>query len=461
MLENVERKEMRSIGLKILTIAAVAVLMFSIFTIFLNENEGESKALLSVDDENELRIVRDGNVVLHNISVTNDLGPRAILVNLSAQIVSVSLGGNASNWSVRFVYADVEITQILVDEGDTEIVGVEVYAPGNAILHQTATIRVTGKDGFPPISGPLNDTRCYQNNEYGTYLELKTRVGQSFEVEVGIAPGTEERQDVNPNTPTQFKVRIFNAGLKLDSFTMSFNVGNPETRGARAGDTWKVVFSPSAYIKDLDPMKYTYVYVNVTSPTNAFYGDYPIEVTAASQRSNNEDSDEIIAVIPIPDLYANADDVEFSRFPVINEQEMGINLTIRNRGGALEQSFVVNFWIEDTDREGAFNIIGSITVAAIKSWETGYATVTFKVELSEKITDTLTNLEVKIEIDADSEIIESNEDNNVVNGQIEVMKTPKSSSGYSASAIMVISIVAMAGILTAGVEWNRRKKKNE
>ncbi|MCK4613166.1 MAG: hypothetical protein KAU14_00045, partial [Thermoplasmata archaeon] len=345
-----DRRLTKSIGLKILTIAAVAVLLFSVFSIFLNENEGQSKALLSVDTVNEEKIVERGNTVLHDITVTNDLGARKVVVNLSAQIMSVSLGGNASNWSVKFKYGGSYITSIEVDQGKTETVGVEVYAPISAVLHETATIRVSGEDGYPPISGPLNTTRCKQNNEFGTYLTLKTEVGKDYEPEITIAPGADNRKQVNPLTPTTFKVKVRNVGLDTDSYRLSYNVGSPIRGESRATATWKIIFSPSAYIQDLKSMDYTFIYVNVTSPSNAIYGDYPIAITAASQSSNSEDAVTILAVIPIPDLYANPDDIVFSRFPVIDGQEMAINITIHNKGGALEDDFAVNFWIEDTER---------------------------------------------------------------------------------------------------------------
>ncbi|MCK4614540.1 MAG: hypothetical protein KAU14_07040, partial [Thermoplasmata archaeon] len=89
----------------------------------------------------------------------------------------------------------------------------------------------------------------------------------------------------------------------------------------------------------------------------------------------------------------------------------------------------------------------------------GFATVTFTPELSKKIKDPLTTLVIKIEIDAESEIIESDEDNNVVSNDLEVMKVPKAAPGYDASLWMVLGIIGLGVVLAAGAEWKRRRKK--
>ncbi len=396
-------------------------LILVVLSLFLTTAQGESRALLSVDTLNEEKLIEKGNTVFHNITVTNDLGARTVVVNLSAEIYEVSPPGNASNWSVKFKYGGSHITSIEVDQDKTETVDVEVYAPISVVLHETANIRVSGKDGYQGTY-PQNTTRCRQNGEYGTYLMLNTTVGQNYEPRVEIARGSEQKQEVNPLSPTTYKIKVRNYGLKTDSYRLSYNVSSPIRGESRATATWKVIFSPSAYIQDLESMDYTFIYVNVTSPSNAIYGDYRIAITAASQSSNSEDTVTILAVIPIPDLYANLDDIVFSRFPVIDGQEMAINITIHNKGGALKDDFAVNFWIEDTEKPGAYNIIGSIRVEAIMSYEAGFATVTFTPELSKRIKETLTTLLINIEIDAESEIIESDEDNNVVSNDIEVMR---------------------------------------
>jgi len=451
---------LRNYAPKLLTIAAVSLLILTVFSLFVNQNQGESHALLSVDTNNDDKIVKRGESVLHNITVKNDNAGRNLIINLSYQIVSVSMGGNASNWSVRFWYVDHYITNITLDSNEEATVGVEVTAPHNAVLHETATIRVAGKDGYPPVSGPLNTTRTYQNGEYGTYLTLHTIVGQSYDVpHLGVPSDWNDRKDVNPLTPTMYKIRVTNFGKHTDSFRLTYNIGTPVRGESRATGVWRVRFSPSAYIQDLGSLDYTYVYVNVTAPADAQFGEYPITITASSRNSNYDGTTSLTAIIPRPDLYASAEDVDFSRFPVISGQEMTINLTVHNNGGALSEAFTVNFWLEDTDRQGAYNIIGSARVQAIENHGEAYATVTFTPELSNKITETLTTLKIRIEIDADSEVTEENEDNNVVNTQLEVMKAPKSSPGFDASIYMIFAIVGLAVVLAAGMEWDRRRRK--
>jgi len=460
----VNDNKMRSFGLKVITIAAVAILVFSMYSIFLIDNEGSSFAILSVDDANEEKIVKQGNSVIHNITVEN-VGAQPLIIFLTADIIDVTLPGVIGNWSVRFVMGGIEITNVTVDTGKTEIVGVEVHAGGDAVLNERATTRVTAMDAKQSDPTNKSTSRTEQDSVPGEELILTTTRGHDFQPRIEIAPGTESRKNVNPNTPTTFKVKVSNVGLKMDSIMLVANVGSPTRGDTRAGSSWTIRFSPGSLVPDLNSINegigyYAYVYVNVTAPDTAIYGDYPITLTAASQRGYEEDSTIIRAVVPIPDLYANADDIVFSRFPVIDGQEMTINVTIHNRGGAVEESFTVDFWIEDTQKPNHFNILGSATVGPILSQGEGYAYVVLTPELSPKDLETLTNVGIRINIDPVSEIVESDEDNNQVDSNLEIMRSPKSTSGYSASLLMMITMVGIGALLAASEKYKHKRRKN-
>jgi hypothetical protein len=460
----------RGYGLKIITVVAAIILVFSMLTIYINDNEGESFALLSVDEYNEVKIVRGQGAgertILHNITVEN-LDGQPLLVNLYAEIIEVTYPGMIANWSVRFMHGGIEITNITLNALSSDVVGVEVNSGFTAQLSETATIRVTAEDMRASLPGPdMNATDTLQGGRLGKALILTTIRGQNYEPKIEIAPGTDNRKEVNPNNPTSYRVKVTNMGLKLDTIRLKANVGSPirgETR--QASDDWTIQFGPSALVT-LNSFNEgigssTIVYVNVTAPAAAIYGDYPITITAVSQFGTTEDSMKIRAFVPLPDLYAEEDDITLSRFPVIDNQRMTINVTIHNDGGAVEESFSVEFWIEDSEKKGKFNIIGVVDVQPIGNGESSYAIIPLTPDLGPKIFETLTRLAIQIRIDSTSEIIEANEDNNVLHSNVEVLKTPDSGSSYSATLWMVVTMVGLAVVLTTGERYKRNRRKRQ
>ena len=466
----VNDRTIRRYGIKLFTIVAVGILVFSMLSIYINDNEGVSYALLSVDEYNEVKLVRGqgaaDRTIIHNITVENT-GSRPVFVNLSAEVIDVTYPGSIGNWSVRFMYGGFEVTNITVDQDDTEVVGLEVNSGLTAQLHETATVRVTGEDLYANLPGPdMNTTNTLQGGHLGTSLLLTTICGQNYEPFIEIAPGTENRKEVNPTNPTSFRVKVTNMGIKLDAIRLTANVGSPIRGETRQADSWKVQFGPSALIQELYSFNEgigssTIVYVNVTAPSNAIYGDYPITITASSQFGTTQDSVKIRAVIPLPDLYAQVEDIQFSRYPVIDKQDMVINLTVHNGGGALEEEFIVEFWVEDAEKRGKYNIIGEVEVGPIGNGESETAVVLLTPDLGSNIYDTLTTLAIRIRIDSTATIIEANEDNNEVESNLEVLKVPDTGSGYGATLWMVVTMVALGAVLAAGEKWKSDRRKRQ
>jgi hypothetical protein len=465
LMEN--SKSFKTTGLKVITIAAIALLLFTAFSVMLNDNEGISHALLTVDEENEFKVVQKGHSVTHEITIENT-GGNDVFVELFAEITSVTLPGTPGNWSVRFMSGNTEIENISIpQEGSGQhiaTIGVEVSAPLNAILFETATTTITARDAYVPIAGTYtitdwNTSFAEQGGVTTNSLTVETMRGQEYQPEIEIAPGTDFRKKVNPNNPTTFLVKVSNLGLEMDSIRLRFNVGSPIRGETRATTSWKVVFAPSAIVQDLMSEDYSLVYVNVTAPSDAIHGEFPITITATSQSGYTEDSMLIRALIPIPDLYIKEEDIIFSRFPVIDGQQMKINVTINNDGGALEDSFVVWFWIEDTNKENAYTFIDEVIVGQIDSYEVAYAEVTFNPELANKVKDTLTTVNVRIVVDANSEVIETDEDNNQAEGKLEIMQSGKAKSSFTASVWMIMAMVALCSVIAT---YNMKyRKKNE
>lgn len=459
-------RTIRSFGLKIITIAAIAILLFSTYTIFVMDNDGEgnSNALLSVDEGNEFKVIKKNDVVVHNIEVAN-VGVQPIIILLTADVIHVSAPGSIGNWSVRFLEAGVEITNTTIIAQDSKIIAVEVFASYYAVLHETATIKVTAQDAILPLSGPTNTSSTSQNNIAGEELILTTRVGTNYNPFIEIVPGTKDSLQVNALSPTTYRVKVSNLGFKLDSIRLIANVGSPVRGETRASETWRVSFSPSSLVQDLNSINdgvgyYAIVYVNVTAPTTAVFGHYPITITAGSVGGNDEDSMQIIARVPVPDLYAKAEDITFSRFPVMNGQDMIINITIHNNGGAVEDTFDVEFWMEDTIKAGDYTIIGIKTISPIGSQQETYATIKLTPELHPSIDDPITRPGIRIEIDPLDDITETDEDNNRVESDIEIIKEPATSPGYSASLMMIVGMVAVAAILAVGHKWKLSRKND-
>jgi hypothetical protein len=455
-------KTIRSFGLKIITITAIAILIFSTYTILISENEGESKALMSVDDANEFKIVRRNSAIIHNITIQN-VGGQPLIVLLSSEVFSVSAPGQLANWSVRFLDGGTEITNVSVALGETKTIGVEVSAGQGTKLHETAKTRITGKDAYLPLSGPTNTTKTTQNAILGTELILTTRVGQSYDPHVEIASGTENMLYVNPNTETTFRVKVSNWGLELDSVRLIANVGAGVRGETRASESWRVTFAPSSLVQDLnsinDGIGYSaIVYINVTAPNTAVYGNYPITITAASQFGNEEDTTELIARVRLPDLYVKSEDISFSRFPVIDGQSMIINVTVHNNGGAVTEDIELEFWAEDTIKDDNYGIIGVASISYLGNQDEAYATIVFVPELHPSIKETLTTTGIRVNVDPLDEVIESDELNNQAYSNLEILKAPKTTSSYTASLFMMVGMIAVAALLATGERLKHKRK---
>ena len=381
-------------------------------------------------------------------------------MELSWEITTVTPPGSPTNWNARFMHNGIPITSITVPPAESETIGVEVSVTTAGVVHETATVRITGQDGYLPITGPLNTTRTSQNNIIGQEIILTTRVGRNYDPHVEIAPGTPDSLRVNALTSTVFEVKVSNFGLQMDSIRLLANVGSPSRGETRASPNWRVTFSPASLVQDLNSVNegigyFAIVYVHVTAPSTAMFGNYPITITAASvMGTTEEDTMELIARVPLPDLYATPNDVVFSRFPVIKDQEMKVNVTIHNNGGAVERGFDVEFWVEDTLKKDDFIIIDVVRVPAIENQGEYTASVTLTPEINPRVKETLVTTRIRIQIDPLDEIIESDEDNNRVIANLEIMQTPKSSPGFGASLWMVMGIAALAVALAAGSRWN-------
>lgn len=388
---------------------------------------GDSNVLIEIRNEERAKLVEIHQSTIHTVTITNDLGEQNVSIHLAAEVASVSLEGNPSNWKVLFKFHDEYTNNMTLGVGETGIVEIEIFPSDDGLPGQSATIHITGYDAYLPLSGPMNHTRTLQNSQENTEIVITTTIGHDFLPNIEIASGSDRRKQVNPITSTSFMINISNAGFKSDSFRLTTTVGNPTRGETRTDGTWNITFSPSSFVQELNSITtgvghYAFIYVNVTAPNTAIYGDYPLTITATSVNGNEDDSLKLHAVVPIPDLYLNTNDIVFCRFPVIDSQELTINITIRNMGGAVEESFAVDFWIEDSQKSGNYNIVGSTVVDFIASHGEGYASVVITPELSPKVLDTLTSVGMRITIDPVSEIVESNEDNNQVDSNLDIMK---------------------------------------
>lgn len=439
----------RKIGLKALTVAAVAILIFSALSLFITNDEGATNITISVDEENEFKLIKKGQSVIHEIEVQNNDGLNEIFVDIDAEVTHITTGP-IGFWSVRILDGVTEIENLTLFPSESRDISIEVTCHPDTAAFTIATISVTGMDGIVPSSGPIgpmNVSGTQQGGVFGTSLTLTTRVGQNYNPIIEIAEGTDDVKEVNPNTPTSFKVKVTNLGMRSDSIFISATAPTP---------AWRIDILPSQVISNIDSLDYAFVYINVTSGADAFVGDYGITITATSSQGA-QDSIEVVAQVPLPDLYANADDIVFSHFPVIKNEEMYINITIHNKGGATRDSFKVNFWIQDTNKEtDALLIIDQVEVEAMENGGSAYAKVTFSPELSSKIADPLTPVDIRVNIDADSDIIESDENNNQVDGELEIMQTPKAKPGFSSSLWMMVTMVAISCLFVASIKWNRK-----
>ena len=455
------RNVVRLIGVSLVTVVFLTLILTSV--------EGESNALMSINATNQFKNVKNGDIVIHEIIIENDIGNQPVFVEFFANITSVSEGGEISHWTVRFMDGDNEILNVTLDPEEKKTIGAEIYCDHETELDEQATTVITAWDAYhedPPVYEVMNATRTCQNELYGDSLTLVTRRAQNYEPRIELASGADIRQTVNPLTPTTFKINVTNMGLKMDTIRLLVHVGSPIRGETRATGSWKIIFSPTSFIQDLNSYNegvgyFTIVYVNITAPSSATYGDYPITITAASQLSNKEDFMNVKAVIPIPDLSANEKDIEFSKYPAMEGEELSLNVTIHNDGGALEKSFRVFFWIEDPLKEGSFILIDQVEVSHIDFKANGTAEVTFIPLLGNNVNGSLTSLDIRIIVDADGEIIEADEDNNRVDHQLDILpetepptltiSSPENHSEVSGS--ITISGTASDNIIVRKIEY--------
>ena len=123
--------------------------------------------------------------------------------------------------------------------------------------------------------------------------------------------------------------------------------------------------------------------------------------------------------------------------------------------------FSVEFWVENAEKPGKFTIIGVVEVQPFGYGQQTYAVIMLTPDLGPKVLDTLTSLGIQIRLDSETEIIEADEDNNVLESNVEVLKTPDSGSSYSATLWMVVTMVGLGVILASGERYKRDRRKRQ
>ena len=422
---------------KIIVISTIGVLIIAGLTINFMAQEPVSKSLVIKLSTLDGKATAEGAVTEGGVG--DELKATYILNILNDAPTG---GRNVTlkyNWTTELPDWDVSFDPeyIIVGSKDVEQVTVTVEAPLGVAFGQKTVIKVYAWE-YLDIAEPTLDLWNTTKDVDGGEVIITTDVAKAIAVDPpGPQPGEPSRQ-----TGFAGETQSFN-GLVTYAGTLPGRVElDAETSGSTRAPIWlnSITFYPS----DLSPiLSYNQDWpfrMDVDVPLDAEAGTYFITVTAAAKTFSNTFTYTID--VPEPDLFV--EELSFSHLTILDGGEMTISVKTGNRGSRVVDTFGVEVSAKNPD--GGWEVIGLENVTTgLKYGKT--KTVSFNYNV--KNTGLLT---IRARVDPNNDIQESDNGNNIVEDNIEVVETDSVTPSFFIHIILIVSSVAIVTLMS-------RKKK--
>jgi len=479
--------------MKFSTLIVLTLLLTSIFALMLFVEQDEAvpgSIRIYVLDDNDVDGVPDneddygekvfaidkstqGSRVLEfEIRLKNEGGSSSRDVNLTVVDRSLSDGGNASQWGVKFLtFGGDEKDFYSVGADETQDLKVEIRPPTGLEEDDVgleATFIIGGNEKFTKTAWAdivENETRYLEyQNENLTYndVTLKVLVGKK-----NIAPQVEKGaseeglvKTTSPNRYTSYTIKITNVGSNTDDFELDGDfVG--ETRGA-IGEGWFVRFGDpyaAGLIEDLESLDSAEVSVEVKPPRDSERGTYQVQITVRSVLSGNVKTITLVSKVPKPEL----DIVQISASPspaLDNVDSVDLRVKVKNTGSYVPGDITVSFAVQYDENEG-WTPVGQTVISGLQSAEIKTANVSFSLALPDIDKKQLRVIKYRAEVDENAQIPEDNRNNNIEEAELEVVLATKKETSFAPGMTMVFVSLGVAAMLVSTIFYRRYRKTSD
>jgi len=318
---------------------------------------------------------------------------------------------NGGRWYVNYPEAKKDILQ----PGDIVSFPVQITAPLGAIGGQAQSFTITGLTDDDATFLPVT-IQC----EVNTIRDLIVTTNPEIVV---IPPGRmmEYTMDIVNNG---------NSNVSVDVMVLS------------RPTWWTVTLGTSHFY--LDPDASTTISVDVECPSSTTIGDYNVELKFQDARDGTDilTYDTVVTVDDYPDLTIEGTDINVSNLNPKDKETVTIDLTVYNKGTLDASNIVVK--VVQVTAAGSRPLIHEETIASLPAGESYSISINWQAVVSAD--------KIEVEIDPESAIEESNEQNNVAWVALHVPNpsstTPSTGEGRAMGVKEVAAIITATALVT-------------
>jgi len=266
-------------------------------TVYSEDGESQVEMILAQIPQYYIELTTDdlgkdvlsGSTVVYNLTVTNKGNAENTIDLTISEPKDVSTKNDAVNWS-----AILDVTTVVLDEGDSTQVKLSVICPPNSPAYQQVTVDVMATST--------------DDNEQNDHLTTTTTVLPTTMVDLTL---DEVDWEVNPSEESTkvFHLLVYNTGNTRAEVSLS---SSPTFTG------WSVDFEPSEV--DIQPGDSLESNVTITLPTDADAGTYNFTISASTDDGDLLDETDFTVKVLRPDLSISPSDITLStQQPKLNQ----------------------------------------------------------------------------------------------------------------------------------------------
>ena len=426
-------KKSRARTSKIIAISAIGVLLIAGLTLnFLAQEPANQSLVISLNTTDDNEAVLEGGSLAErtatyilDVTNTDQSGGRNVTLKYNW---TNPTNADVLGWSLSF-----NPEYIIVGSSDIEQVEVTIIAPVDALKNTGSIVKIYAWE-YLDIAQPdlflWNTTLGVSNGEVLLFTDV---VEADLPRTPGPAPGQPTRITGMIGGQTFFNLLIGNSGFTPQRFSLSGIVGS----GTRA-ELWPnaITFEPSDLSPILNYGETWPVKMNVRVPVDAEPGIYQLTVTAQGKTAQSE----FVYTIDVPEADLYIDELTFSHLTILEEQEMTINVKIGNKGSKVADEFGVEVSARNPD--GGWEVIGIKNITTgLNYGKTKMVSFNYKVGNEGLLT-------IRARVDQDNDIRESDNGNNIVEEDLEVIKSQDVSGSFFTHILLIVASVGAVTIFS-------------
>ena len=466
--KSFSKLDMRSVFV-VFTVAIMAIASFGLNTV-----DGATSPVTLTADKSKADIM-EGEFVIVTLTVTStDTKFRKMEVYLQATFDS----GVA--WTTNFMDENEKSLPgniVALERQGTSTVKLAIFCTGVCTAGDTNVVKVYGKSDprwYPGGSGntcgssdcetDTNPASGSDNMTNTVTITLTARTGGSHSLTCETAHDGGDNVMYQSNKYL-FKYELENTGWNTDTYNFDAAV---EDAGGQDQTSWTVIagLSNSKELTGQSDTTTTAVHkvealMDITPAATAKPGVYTIALDVTSNNAGNVEGCEVQIVIPEPDLEVLVTDISFSHSSAwINargdSQRVTITATVRNNGGTVDAAGTAVENVEVVILVDGSQLGSVQTITALGHDEEKPVSAFWNPTRAHSGDEV--GIPIKISVDPDVVIKETDTDNNIASTHFKVVQTKASNPSFYMSFLSLIGAVGAAVLMSA---YYRNKDSEE